>query len=97
MNLTKACVPLAVVCIGIGLAALQGRPVAAQAFFETGYVVTLEGDTLRGQIDNREWVRNPEDVRIQKRRGRTRPDVHAAPTRGVLRFWRTLRAAGRAR
>ena len=65
MNLTKACVPLAVVCIGIGLAALQGRPVAAQAFFETGYVVTLEGDTLRGQIDNREWVRSPEDVRFR--------------------------------
>ena len=65
MNLIKACARLAVVCIGIGLMVLHGRPVAAQTFFETGYAVTLEGDTLQGQIDNQEWIRNPEDVRFR--------------------------------
>ena len=65
MNLIKARAPLVVVCVGIALAAFQGRPVAAQAFFETGYVVTLEGDTLRGQIDNQEWIRSPAKIRFR--------------------------------
>ena len=65
MNAVKTYVSLAVVCLGMGLWALQGRPVAAQAIFEAGYVVSLEGDTLRGQIDNREWIRNPEEIRFR--------------------------------
>ena len=84
MDAVKARTLLAVVCVGIGLVALQGRPVAAQAFFESGYVVTLEGDTLRGEIDNREWVRSPKRVRF--RRGEAEP-VQAFTPHQIAAFY----------
>lgn len=37
----------------------------AQINFQHGYVVTQSGDTLYGQIDNRDWVRNPEEIRFR--------------------------------
>lgn len=34
----------------------------AQKEFVSGYIVTAKGDTLRGEIDNRKWVKNPTSV-----------------------------------
>jgi hypothetical protein len=34
-------------------------PVCAQEYFQDGYVVTAAGDTIRGRIDQREWVATP--------------------------------------
>ena len=56
---------IAVLCVLVGGAALHAHVAGAQAFFEAGYVVTLAGDTLRGRVDNREWVRSPEKVRFR--------------------------------
>lgn len=37
----------------------------AQANWVTGYVVIHSGDTLRGQVDDRDWQRSPESVRFR--------------------------------
>lgn len=34
----------------------------AQSNFKPGYVVTLKGDTLRGEIDYKEWIKNPKSI-----------------------------------
>lgn len=43
-------------------------PVAvfAQTNFKPGYVVTNSGDTLRGQIDYRQWDRNPREIHFKQ-------------------------------
>src|ERR1700761_784153 len=43
----------------------------AQSNYESGYVVTERGDTLRGFIDNRRWESNPDAVSFKK-------DINAA-------------------
>ncbi len=35
---------------------------SAQSNFKPGYIVTLKGDTLKGFINQKEWIYNPEDV-----------------------------------
>lgn len=40
-------------------------PLCAQENFEAGYIVTTKGDTVRGQIDNRQWQRTPERIRFR--------------------------------
>lgn len=40
----------------------------AQANYKKGFVVTSQGDMLRGFIDYREWVRNPEEVKFKSNR-----------------------------
>lgn len=37
----------------------------AQSNFKPGYVVTLKGDTIKGEIDYREWDNNPESIRFR--------------------------------
>lgn len=37
----------------------------AQSNFKPGYTVTLKGDTLKGEIDYKEWARNPESIRFK--------------------------------
>lgn len=36
--------------------------VAAQADYQPGYIVSAQGDTLRGSIDYRNWLRNPNAI-----------------------------------
>src|SRR6185312_9528515 len=44
----------------------------AQGNFKPGYQVTLHGDTIRGFIDYKEWVRNPDKFTFKK-------DLNAQP------------------
>lgn len=37
-----------------------------QKNFQKGYVVTLSGDTLTGEIDNRDWSKSPAEIRFRK-------------------------------
>jgi DNA-binding XRE family transcriptional regulator len=37
-----------------------------QTNFQKGYLVNLSGDTLRGEIDNRDWSKSPEVIRFRK-------------------------------
>ena len=37
----------------------------AQSNFKPGYVVTLSGDTIKGQVDYREWDSNPSSIRFR--------------------------------
>lgn len=37
----------------------------AQSNYKTGWVVTQSGDTLKGQIDDKEWLRNPTTIRFR--------------------------------
>jgi len=41
----------------------------AQSNFKPGYVVTLKGDTLRGEVDYKEWGHNPAEVRFKSTTG----------------------------
>jgi len=41
----------------------------AQSNFKPGYVVTLKGDTLRGEVDYKEWGHNPTEVRFKNNDG----------------------------
>jgi phage pi2 protein 07 len=38
----------------------------AQERFQTGYIVDLKGDTVIGEIDNRQWERNPVEIKFRK-------------------------------
>ena len=49
----------------------------AQSNVVAGYVVTNEGDTLRGQIDNRDWRVSPTEITFQSQVGQTRNYVPA--------------------
>lgn len=40
----------------------------AQSNFKPGYVVTLKGDTLKGTIDQKEWVENPDRINFKQER-----------------------------
>jgi hypothetical protein len=40
--------------------------VFAQTNFKPGYVVTNSGDTLRGQVDYRQWDRNPREIHFKQ-------------------------------
>ena len=40
-----------------------------QKNFQPGYIVTLEGDTVKGQIDYRNWAKTPEKVKFQNQAG----------------------------
>lgn len=46
------------------------QSVFAQKNFQSGYVVTLGGDTLRGTIDTREWRNNPKSVTFKNSSGK---------------------------
>jgi hypothetical protein len=37
----------------------------AQSNYQSGYVVTAQGDTLKGRIDYKEWSRNPAEISFQ--------------------------------
>ncbi|QEC79406.1 hypothetical protein [Mucilaginibacter ginsenosidivorax] len=41
----------------------------AQSNFKPGYVVTLKGDTLRGEINQKEWFGNPKSVEFKSAAG----------------------------
>ena len=43
--------------------------VFAQTNFKPGYVVTNSGDTLRGQVDYRQWDRNPREMHFKQNNG----------------------------
>jgi hypothetical protein len=41
----------------------------AQTNYKPGYVVTLKGDTLRGFIDYKEWIKNPKYISFKNTPG----------------------------
>jgi hypothetical protein len=41
-------------------------PAHAQKKYSKGYVVTLQGDTLQGFIDDKDWSKNPDKIRFTK-------------------------------
>src|SRR6185503_16599019 len=41
----------------------------AQSNFKPGYVVDLKGDTLKGNIDYREWEKNPRQISFKNNAG----------------------------
>ncbi|MDJ1499084.1 outer membrane beta-barrel protein [Xanthocytophaga agilis] len=41
-------------------------PSFAQKNYEPGYIVTTQGDTLKGYIDNKDWRKNPETIHFRK-------------------------------
>ena len=49
-------------------------PVLAQENFQDGYVVTVSGDTLRGRIDQQEWVATPGRIVFMENRTGERTD-----------------------
>lgn len=56
---------------------LMGFVASAQENFQDGYIVHGQNDTVRGQIDYREWVANPESVRFRDAAGE-KTDYQAA-------------------
>lgn len=38
----------------------------AQERFQAGYIIDLKGDTVIGEIDNRQWERNPVEIKFRK-------------------------------
>ncbi len=59
--LKKEWMPLLLTVIAWGNAGL----VMAQKNFKPGYVVTVAGDTMRGEIEDRLWQQNPETVQFR--------------------------------
>jgi hypothetical protein len=53
----------------------------SQANFQPGIIVNDSGDTLRGFIDQREWVKNPSSVAFKKSSGETPRDFPTAEIR----------------
>lgn len=49
----------------LGVLLLRGPLLWGQANFQPGYLLSLQGDTLRGQIDYQEWDRNPRSIRFR--------------------------------
>jgi hypothetical protein len=40
-------------------------PASAQSRFETGYVLTTDGERLDGEIDDRQWITSPTSIRFR--------------------------------
>ena len=51
--------------------------VQAQENYQEGYVVTVSGDTLRGRIDQQDWVANPKKIAFMDGRGGKRVEYGA--------------------
>ncbi len=45
------------------LLALSSR---GQVNFQKGFIIRVSGDTLRGEIDNKDWVKSPDIIRFRK-------------------------------
>lgn len=45
---------------------------SAQSNYKPGYVVTLKGDTLKGYVDYKEWIRNPREFHFKS-------DINSTP------------------
>src|SRR5699024_4866108 len=39
----------------------------AQSNFQQGLIITQSGDSLRGQIDDLEWIKSPDYIRFRKK------------------------------
>lgn len=57
---TRACLA----CIILWLAAASG--LYAQSNYQDGLIITHSGDSLRGQIDDRDWILNPDVIRFRR-------------------------------
>jgi hypothetical protein len=62
-RLLKACLPI--VCLLTCLA------VFGQENYQDGYIVSSNRDTVRGEIDFREWVNNPSSISFRDKAGKT--------------------------
>lgn len=54
----KAAGRLSLVVLGL----VCGVGAYAQKTFEPGYILPLQGDTVRGLIDFRNWAKNPDEI-----------------------------------
>jgi hypothetical protein len=59
----KTCLPI--ICM------LACLPAFAQENFKDGYIVLPNRDTVRGQVDDREWVNNPSRISFRDKAGKT--------------------------
>jgi hypothetical protein len=51
---------------------------SAQTNFQPGYVITLQGDSLRGFIDYKDWSINPKQIAFKKDKAVEQPQVYTA-------------------
>ncbi|KUG08049.1 outer membrane beta-barrel protein [Solirubrum puertoriconensis] len=57
------------VAVLFALASLSTSVARAQSDYHPGYIVTQQGDTVRGQIDFQDWRKNPESVTFRSSEG----------------------------
>jgi hypothetical protein len=53
-------------CLPFVLLLFLNIPSEGQGNFKKGFVITVEGDTLKGYIDDRAWEENPEKINFRK-------------------------------
>jgi len=57
---------------------LTGSMASAQSNFKPGYIVTTQGDTLKGLVDYRDWNKNPKQVAFKSSANETTKKVTVA-------------------
>jgi hypothetical protein len=63
---------------------MAGSNVVGQVNFQPGYVVSLQGDTLKGYIDYRNWERNPKLISFSETPEGSRQEFHALGIRSFF-------------
>jgi hypothetical protein len=63
---------------------MAGSNVFGQVNFQPGYVVSLQGDTLKGYIDYRNWEKNPKLISFSETPEGSRQEFHALGIRSFF-------------